>query len=380
LLATPLRYDPKRGGSRFRAVRAGLCAEGFVVVPPQTHLPPPAGMSAGRQLSYAVPMKRLTFAIATRPLLLAAAALLIGCADQPARVISLGEQGALTVSIAAAADRALAGTLNHGAMLWDLDSGQLMANLSHDTDQPAVVMATALSVDGRFAVSAERNNLIRWDLASRQAAGHWGTTGVIRSVAIDGKGQRILAGLSTQSAWLIDASGTLSPTVIPHAMAVGVVALSADGRVGVTGSDDGMLRVWDLDSGTTLWRWSFDANVASLAISPDGQSLFAAPFHGTGKIWRLQDGHVLVERLGQPRGSMSSARFSDDSQQLLTGSPAGELILWSASTGERIQAWQAPRPTRTPPVAHALMDVAFVPGGQAVAAATSGGQVLTWPR
>jgi len=295
-------------------------------------------------------------------------------------VVTLGDQGALSVSIGASADRALAGTLNHGALLWDLSNGQLMASLSHDTDKAAEVVATALSSGGRFAVSAERHNLIRWDLANRTVAGHWGTGGVIRSVAIDDQGRRILAGLSTQSAWLIDASGAVQPAVIPHARAVGVVALSADGRVGVTGSDDGMLRVWDLDSGNTLWRWSFDASVASIALSPDGLSLFAAPFHGPGMIWRLEDGAVLVERLGRPRQSFNNARFSGDSQQLLTGSPSGELILWSASTGERIQSWQAPRQTHVRPTASALLDVAVVPGGQAVAAATSDGRVMTWPR
>lgn len=311
---------------------------------------------------------------------MAIAGMLVGCADRPASVVTLGDQGALAVSIGAAADRALAGTLNHGALLWDLNSGQLMASLSHNTDQTAVVVATALSADGRFAISAERHNLIRWDLSSREETGHWGTRGVIRSVAIDDRGQRILAGLSTQSAWLIDASGAVAPAIIPHATAVGVVALSADGRIGVTGSDDGMLRVWDLDSGTTLWRWSFNASVASIALSPDGLTLFAAPFHGPGMIWRLQDGEVLVERLGKPRRSMISARFSEDSQQLLTGSPSGELILWSVTNGERVQSWQAPRPTHIRPAAKVLMDVAFVPGGQAVTAATSGGQVLTWPR
>lgn len=331
-------------------------------------------------MGYAKAVKTMTLALAISPLVLAVAALLVGCAERPAKVVTLGDQGALSVSIGAAADQALVGTLHHGTLLWDLNSGQLMATLSHDTDQAAVVVATALSADGRFAVSAERHNLIHWDLASREVAGHWGTSGVIRSVAIDDRGQRILAGLSTQSAWLIDTTGAVFPTVIPHASAVEVVALSADGRVGVTGSDDGMLRVWDLDSGTTLWRWSFNASVASVALSPDGLSLFAAPFHGPGMIWRLQDGEVMVERLGKPRSSMTSARFSGDSQQLLTGSPAGELVLWSATSGDRIQTWQAPRPTYIRPTAQLLMDVAFVPGGQAVAAATSGGQVMTWPR
>jgi WD40 repeat protein len=313
-------------------------------------------------------------------LLTAGALLLSACSDPPAQVVSLGSQGVLSARLSPTTETALVGTVQHGTHVWDLRNGQLVATLNHAPQGTTDVVSSAFSLNARHIVTAERNNLIRWDMQNRQESGHWATTGVVRALAIDKQGQRIIAGLSDLSAWVVDASGRISPAVIPHSAAVGAVAISQDGKIGLTGTDDGHLRAWNLETGQALWRWTFNAAVATIALSPNEQYVFVAPFHGPGRIGKLQTGEVLVEKIGKPRATLLSSRFSPDGKELLTGSPNGELTVWSAETGKRLARWQAPKPTLKWPSNNVLLDVGYIPDKQQVAATMSSGQVAIWPR
>ena len=48
-----------------------------------------------------------------------------------------------------------------------------------------------------------------------------------------------------------------------------------DGHRAVFGSDDGTLRVWDLESGEVLAVMTLDASVWAVAVTPDGKIIMA---------------------------------------------------------------------------------------------------------
>ena len=54
------------------------------------------------------------------------------------------------------------------------------------------------------------------------------------------------------------------------------VAFSPDGQQIVSGSGDGLLRLWDTATGASLWVFSgHEAIVESVAFSPDGRQLLS---------------------------------------------------------------------------------------------------------
>src|SRR5262249_15275588 len=60
------------------------------------------------------------------------------------------------------------------------------------------------------------------------------------------------------------------------------LALCPDGRRAVTGSYDGVLRVWDLETGQVLARYSSESTgVNHVAVSPDGKYAISG---GGGKV------------------------------------------------------------------------------------------------
>lgn len=64
---------------------------------------------------------------------------------------------------------------------------------------------------------------------------------------------------------------------------VTTVALSANGRAIVSGSADHTVRTWDLESEQLRLLFWNDASILSIALSPDGRTLFCGD--SAGRVW-----------------------------------------------------------------------------------------------
>ncbi|MDZ4161495.1 MAG: hypothetical protein U1D28_06380 [Burkholderiales bacterium] len=304
---------------------------------------------------------------------------LVGCTQvQPNRVQALANSPALSVSLSPQSELALVGSLWHGASLWHLETEARRADWRHQDADDTVVRASAFSPDGRFAVTADEQSIVAWNVETSRPVGYWSTQGWVRSVAISNGGRYVLAGLSTQQALWIDASGQRQPSFIPHAESVGAVLLSADGLLGVTGADDGMVRVWDLANGEALMAQRLPSMVVSLALSADESRLFAAPDWGMGVVWNWGRGEVLSQ-VGSPRTGLTRASFSADGTELLTASPSSDLAVWSVRDGRELRRWTVPPMSGPDRMAvRSVLAVGWTPRPGEVKAALSTGEVMTW--
>lgn len=98
----------------------------------------------------------------------------------------------------------------------------------------------------------------------------------------------------------------------------------------VSGSGDGTIRLWDLETGSSSKTLADHTDVVySLSISPNGQTLASGSGDGTIKLWQL-DGTLLQtisSSSGPPRAIMSVA-FSPNSSLLASGSGDGRIHIW----------------------------------------------------
>ncbi|MCA9717797.1 MAG: hypothetical protein KC468_24205, partial [Myxococcales bacterium] len=79
--------------------------------------------------------------------------------------------------------------------------------------------------------------------------------------------------------------------LVGHRGAVRACAVSADGRLLLTGSSDHELRVWSLPDGACLAALRGHAGVIrGCAISPDGRLALSASTDGVARVWSLPDG------------------------------------------------------------------------------------------
>jgi hypothetical protein len=133
------------------------------------------------------------------------------------------------------------------------------------------------------------------------------------------------------------------------------VAFSPDGTGVVTGSEDGMVKVWDARTGLPLVELKGHTDtVWSVAFSPDGLRLVTGSADQTARVWDARAGSPLLELKGHTDWVFSVA-FSSDGTRIITGSRDRTTKVWDARSG-------TPQPElkgHTGPV----LSVAFSPDG-----------------
>jgi WD40 repeat protein/serine/threonine protein kinase len=107
---------------------------------------------------------------------------------------------------------------------------------------------------------------------------------------------------------------------LSHNANVWSVAFSPDGSRIVTGNGDHNARVWDAATGRQLFTLNHSSSFRSVACSPDGRWIIAGFTDGTIKRWDASTGD---ERLGfkvRSGSPISSVAFSPDGERIVSGS------------------------------------------------------------
>ena len=140
-------------------------------------------------------------------------------------------------------------------------------------------------------------------------------------------------------------------TFVGHTESVLSVALSADGRLALSGSDDMLLKVWEVATGKCLRTFKGHTNsVNSVALSADGRlalSGASSPIskYYSLKLWEVATGKCLRTFEGHTV-SVHSVALSADGRRALSG--AGSIInskdnslkLWEVATGKCLQTFE----------------------------------------
>jgi WD40 repeat protein len=128
------------------------------------------------------------------------------------------------------------------------------------------------------------------------------------------------------------------------------VALSGDGRRALSGSDDGSLRWWDLDSGACLHALRGHAGgVSAVALSGDGRRALSGSADESLRWWDLEGGACLHELVGHA-GRVSAVALSGDGRCALSASDDYSLRWWDLTTGRCLAVF----PCEGPVIAVAL--------------------------
>jgi WD40 repeat protein len=225
--------------------------------------------------------------------------------------------------------------------IWDLETGELRATLSHNND----VSTIAVSYDGtRFLSSAIQEKTIRiWETSnwSQVASWHvhkWGAISLAPLVdgnlvfssgaSFDGPNLRLFA---------ID-SGICLKTFNGHTELVSCAAVSKDGRRGISGSHDRSLRFWNLETGECLATLKgHSGEVNSVQITPDGRFAVSASEDKTVKVWDLEVG-TCIGTLEGHQSSVPSVAISPVGTLIASaGFIDGTVRLWDWRSGACLQ-------------------------------------------
>jgi len=109
-------------------------------------------------------------------------------------------------------------------------------------------------------------------------------------------------------------------TIPGHEAEVNDVALSADGSLVVSASQDGTLRVWRTIDGSLMWELSAHTQaVRSVDISPDGSLIVSGSDDRTVRLWRVADGTLVRSVRSELIGRVIRVAFSPDGNLFAVG-------------------------------------------------------------
>ena len=274
----------------------------------------------------------------------------------------------------------VSGNWDNTVRVWDAHKRQLRATLAK---QPGWVEAVAYAPDGRTFVSAGAQVPIRlWNspagtlrqtLAGDQPEANTPSSGGppagwTKSLAFAHDGSFLASADMYQGTRLWDpATGQLLRHLDAEQYGVTALAVSPVSSLVAGVSQGKALRVWDVQTGATLWTsGSKPAEASVVTFSPDGKTLATAGWHG--KLWDARTGAVR-QTLGESFDRLCVA-YSPDGRLLVSGGKDGLVQVWDGETGKRLRSLDS---------GHGwVWALAFSPDGKTLAAGCDNATIDLW--
>ena len=230
----------------------------------------------------------------------------------------------------------LAITDHAGVHLWHVQRDQHRTTLSHIEK----IYDIAFNPDGQtLATSNSGYEIWLWNIQTGTYIGKYGTPLIentrypFENIAFSPDGS-MLAGVNAKNTVLWDAVNGQHKATLKHTESVRVIAFSPDGQTLVSGSSDGTVQLWDVNTAQPKNRlMGHTTGVRVIAFSPDGQTLVSGSSDGIVQLWDVNTAQLKATLTAEGATYVASLAFSPDSKTI--ASAWGTRVwLWNARTGE----------------------------------------------
>lgn len=141
-------------------------------------------------------------------------------------------------------------------------------------------------------------------------------------------------------------SGQILRTLTGHTNAIYKAEFSPNEKLIGSSSRDQSVRIWDFASGRELHKFEgFNCSVKSVAFSPNGKTVAAAGNDGFVKLWDVKTGRELktLVHTESPDVDISvySVAFGRNGKKVYAGNGDGTISEWDVASGEETDIWKA---------------------------------------
>ncbi|MFN6536089.1 MAG: protein kinase domain-containing protein [Nostoc sp. EkiNYC01] len=264
--------------------------------------------------------------------------------------------------------------------LWEVGTGREIRTLSQDV---FFGDSLAFSSDGQILASGSNDNTIKlWEVATgREIRTLTGYFKPVNCLAFSSNRRIIVSSstdntikvceLATNPNWLQKIIiGIKIRTLRDHSKSVNFLALSNNGQILASASNDKTIKVWEVRTGReirTLRGHSQSLN--SLALSNDGQILASASNDKTIKLWKVTAGREIYTFTGHSE-QVHCLAFSNNGQILASGSNDNTIKVWEVATGKEIRTLTAYN--------FLVISIALSKDGQILASGSWGNTIKLW--
>ncbi|EJF58666.1 WD40 repeat-like protein, partial [Dichomitus squalens LYAD-421 SS1] len=285
----------------------------------------------------------------------------------------------------------VSGSSDSTIRIWDFGTQQTIRTISHPLLDG--VLSLSLSPDGKRIVSGCGNGgILIWDLETYGIGGGplVGHSSTVCAVSFSPDGRHIVSGSSdaTIRIWSAEEGASVEstrdasfsypskykPARILDLRFGPLLAYSPDGRRIVSGSDDGVIEMWDADTGNSIGvalKGQSSKDIVCVRFSPDGRRLIVVSASKTPRVWDSTTLQPLGKRLRGHRDWVRDAHYSPDGRRIVSCSGDRTIRIWDAETYECLVGPLCGHENK-------VDSVAWSPDGTRIASGSWDGTVRVW--
>lgn len=295
----------------------------------------------------------------------------------PSSSYSHATQGIYSAALSSNGDVLAIGSVNHGGSFWRTNDNERLYNWNHKSKSYSQITHLVFSEDQQFAVTAEPQSIVRWNTHTGEGDALWTTFSEILDIDVFHGGRWAIIGLEDHTAVLFDLDNGGVKEIFNHDDQVNTVAVNSEKNWFATGSNDFTVKLWSTENTAPLKIFQHEQSVQIVEFNQDASLLFSMAQYDGATIWNTETGEAVWQlplgKFSTRRGSLlKSARFSKDSQFLLTGTSDRKIQLWDLNKKQLAKEWIAPKRNKLAPQGAAVLALSFSDEGS-YAAVTSDG-------
>jgi len=244
----------------------------------------------------------------------------------------------------------VSGSYDSKVKIWNVGSGGALT-LRNTFDHGDEVQAVKFSPDGKYVASGGWDSMIKI----------WNPSGGVQTENCVASGD------------YYDEDGGLCYTLHGHTNYTLSLAFTPDSKTLASGSDDKMVRLWDMENGTELGLFAGHTSpVNSVDFTQDGTQLASGSVYKTINIWDFHNNNLIRNQtITAHINSVNSVAFSPDGKYLASGSFDASVKLWKRTSNyDLVVTFNAH--------ADPVYSVNFSPDSQKIASTTNDKTIRIW--